>query len=125
MWPTTRPADTLQPDRRGRPAQLSIRIQENNLDTILALGQRTFGSAYRFVPPMSVTLGMKEILSARKSVFLRYRRLETDCPARGPVRPHDAEYPITPLQGHSDVLLTATVETARHLSANTRSGSRL
>lgn len=44
----------------------SIRIQENNMDTIIALAQRTFGSAYQFVPPMSVTLGMKECLSAKK-----------------------------------------------------------
>ena len=33
----------------------SIRIQENNLDTILALAQRTFGAAYQFVPPMRST----------------------------------------------------------------------
>ncbi|HMN62114.1 MAG TPA: hypothetical protein PJ988_17220, partial [Anaerolinea sp.] len=44
----------------------SIHVQENNPDTIIALAQRTFGAAYQFVPPMSVTLGMKEILSARK-----------------------------------------------------------
>ena len=44
----------------------TIRVQENNLDTIIALAQRTFGIAYQFVPPMSVTLGMKECLSAGK-----------------------------------------------------------
>ena len=49
----------------------TIRVQENNLDTILALAQRTFGAAYQFVPPMSVTLGMKECLSARKVRRLR------------------------------------------------------
>jgi glucosamine-6-phosphate deaminase len=47
-------------------AASTIRIQENNLDTILALAQRTFGAAYQFVPPMSVTLGIKECLSAAK-----------------------------------------------------------
>ena len=45
----------------------TIRVQENNLDTIIALAQRTFGAAYQFVPPMSVTLGMKECLSASRS----------------------------------------------------------
>ena len=40
----------------------TVRVQENNLDTILALSQRTFGAAYQFVPPMSVTLGVKECL---------------------------------------------------------------
>ncbi len=44
----------------------TIRLQENNIDTVLALAHRTFGAAYQFVPPMSVTLGMKECLSARK-----------------------------------------------------------
>src|SRR5258708_37494024 len=46
-------------------ANSTIRIQENNFDTILALAQRSFGGAYQFVPPMSVTLGIKECLSAR------------------------------------------------------------
>ena len=44
----------------------TVRIQENNIDTVIALAQRTFGMAYQFVPPMSVTLGMKEILAANK-----------------------------------------------------------
>ena len=42
-----------------------LRIQENNWDTIIALGQRTYGGAYQFVPPMSITLGLKECLSAK------------------------------------------------------------
>ena len=42
-----------------------LRIQENNYDTIIALAQRSFGTAYQFVPPMSITLGMKECLSAK------------------------------------------------------------
>ena len=46
-------------------ANSSIRIQENNLDTLLALAHRTFGAAYQFVPPMSITLGVRECLSAR------------------------------------------------------------
>ena len=44
----------------------SIRIQENNWDTVMALSQRTYGAAYQFVPPMSITLGLKECLSAGK-----------------------------------------------------------
>ena len=63
-------------------ASSTIRIQENNLDTILALAQRTFGAAYQFVPPMSITLGMRECLSAQKdSPVQRYRRVEADCVA--------------------------------------------
>jgi glucosamine-6-phosphate deaminase len=93
----------------------TIRIQENNLDTILALAQRTFGAAYQFVPPMSVTLGVKECLSAKKV------RLFSDTGAwkQTSLRvalfsPMTAEYPITLLQEHPNALITATVETATH-----------
>lgn len=93
----------------------SIRIQENNWDTIIALGQRTFGAAWQFVPPLSVTLGLRECLSAQKvrlfsdtgawkQTALRVALFSAPTP----------EYPMTLLQGHPDVLLTATVETARH-----------
>jgi glucosamine-6-phosphate deaminase len=95
--------------------QSTVRVQENNIDTILALAQRTFGSAYQFVPPMSVTLGVRECLSARKV------RLFSDTGAwkQTALRvalfgPPTAEYPMTLLQEHPDALLTATVDTARH-----------
>ena len=93
----------------------TIRIQENNLDTIFALAQRTFGAAYQFVPPMSVTLGMKECFSSKKI------RLFSDT---GPWKQTalrvalfsapDVEYPMTLLQEHPDVLVTATYDTAAH-----------
>jgi glucosamine-6-phosphate deaminase len=96
-------------------ANSSIRIQENNLDTILALAQRTFGTAYQFVPPMSVTLGMRECLSAGqvrvysdtgawKQTALRVALFSDPTP----------EYPMTLLQRHADAIVTATRETARH-----------
>jgi glucosamine-6-phosphate deaminase len=92
-----------------------LRIQENNYDTIIALAQRTFGMAYQFVPPMSITLGMKECLSAKKV------RLYSDTGAwkQTALRvalfsEETAEYPITLLQKHPDALLTATFETASH-----------
>ena len=92
-----------------------LRIQENNYDTIIALAQRTFGAAYQFVPPMSITLGMKECLSAKKI------RLYSDTGAwkQTALRvalfsEETAEYPITLLQKHPDALLTATFETASH-----------
>jgi len=96
-------------------AASTVRVQENNLDTILALAHRTFGAAYQFVPPMSVTLGMKECLcAARVRVFsdtgswkqtaLRVALFSEPVP----------EYPMTLLQRHPDALVTATRETARH-----------
>ncbi len=96
-------------------AESTIRIQENNPDTILALAHRSFGAAYQFVPPMSITLGIKECLSAKKV------RVYSDTGAwkqtalrvalfSEPV----AEYPMTLLQLHPDAIVTATYETARH-----------
>ena len=96
-------------------AQSTIRVQENNPDTILALAQRTFGAAFQFVPPMSVTLGMRECLSARrvrvfsdtgawKQTALRVALFSEPTP----------EYPMTLLQRHRDALVTATLDTARH-----------
>jgi glucosamine-6-phosphate deaminase len=92
-----------------------MRIQENNLDTVLALAHRTFGAAYQFVPPMSVTLGVRECLSAKrvrvfsdtgawKQTALRVALFSEPTP----------EYPMTLLQRHPDALITATLETARH-----------
>lgn len=93
----------------------SIRIQENNLDTIIALAQRTFGAAYQFVPPMSVTLGIKECLSARKVRLFSdtgsWKQTALRVALFGPVTP---EYPITLCQEHPDALLTATISTASH-----------
>jgi glucosamine-6-phosphate deaminase len=96
-------------------ADSTIRIQENNIDTILALAHRTFGAAYQFVPPMSITLGIRECLSAKKvrvysdtgawkQTALRVALFSEPTP----------EYPMTLLQRHPDAIITATLETARH-----------
>jgi glucosamine-6-phosphate deaminase len=96
-------------------ANSTIRIQENNVDTILALAQRTFGGAYQFVPPMSITLGVKECLSAKrvrvysdtgswKQTALRVALFSEPTP----------EYPMTLLQRHPDAIITATEDTATH-----------
>jgi len=93
----------------------TIRIQENNWDTVLALAHRTLGAAYQFVPPMSVTLGIKECLSARKVRLFSdtgaWKQTALRVALFGPLTP---EYPITLLQEHPDALLTATVATASH-----------
>jgi glucosamine-6-phosphate deaminase len=93
----------------------TVRIQENNVDTILALAQRTFGAAYQFAPPMSVTLGVKECLSARKvRVFSDTGAWKQTALRVALFGPPTAEYPMTLLQEHSDALITATIETASH-----------
>jgi glucosamine-6-phosphate deaminase len=96
-------------------ANSTIRIQENNIDTIIALAQRTFGAAYQFVPPMSITLGIRECVAAKKirlysdtgawkQTALRVALFSTPTP----------EYPMTLLQRHPDAIITSTLETARH-----------
>ena len=106
------------PYSRVTPQQLrdsTIRVQENNVDTILALAQRTFGAAYQFVPPMSVTLGVKECLSARKVRLFSdtgaWKATALRVALFGPIT---AEYPITLLQEHPDAMITATADTAAH-----------
>ena len=93
----------------------TARVQDNNIDTILALAHRNLGAAYQLVPPMSVTLGVKECLSARKVRLFSdtgaWKQTALRVALFGPLTP---EYPITLLQEHPDALLTATIETARH-----------
>ena len=93
----------------------TVRVQENNWDTIIALAQRTFGCAYQFVPPMSVTLGLKECLSAGKVRLFSDTGAWKQTALRVALFSEPAaEYPITLLQEHPDALLTATMETASH-----------
>lgn len=93
----------------------TVRIQENNIDTIVALAQRNMGMAYQFVPPMSVTLGMKECLSANKVRLFSdtgaWKQTALRIALFGPIT---VEYPMTLLQEHPDALITATVATASH-----------
>jgi glucosamine-6-phosphate deaminase len=93
----------------------TVRVQDNNLDTVLALAQRTFGTAWQFVPPMSVTLGVRECLSAARVRLFSdtgaWKQTALRVALFGPLTP---EYPITLLQQHPDALITATEATATH-----------
>ena len=93
----------------------SIRIQDNNLDTIITLGQRSFGAGYQFVPPMSVTLGISECLSSKKvRIFSDTGTWKQTALRVALFSDPDTEYPMTLLQEHPDALITATADTARH-----------
>lgn len=93
----------------------SIRIQENNWDTVLTLSQRTYGAAYQFVPPMSITLGIKECMRAKKVRLFSDTGSWKQTAFRVALYSEiNAEYPITLLQTHPDALITATYDTARH-----------
>jgi glucosamine-6-phosphate deaminase len=64
---------------------------------------------------MSVTLGVKECLSAKKVRLFSdtgpWKQTALRVALFGPLT---TEYPITLLQEHPDALITATVETATH-----------
>ena len=93
----------------------SIRIQDNNLDTILTLAQRSFGAAYQFVPPMSITLGVKECLAAKKvRVYSDTGSWKQTALRVALFSPPTVEYPLTLLQEHPDARITATMDTATH-----------
>ena len=93
----------------------TTRVQENNIDTVIALGQRSFGAAYQFVPPMSVTLGIKQCLSAKKvRVYSDTGTWKQTALRVALFSEPTVEYPMTLLQEHPDVLITATIDTARH-----------
>ena len=93
----------------------SVRIQDNNIDTVITLGQRSFGGAYQFVPPMSVTLGIKECLSAKKVRLYSDTGTWKQTAFRVALFSEvTAEYSMTLLQKHTDALITATIDTARH-----------
>jgi glucosamine-6-phosphate deaminase len=96
-------------------AASTVRVQENNWDTVLALAQRTFGTAWQFVPPLSVTLGLKECLSAKKvRLFSDTGAWKQTALRVALFSEPDPEYPITLLSRHPDAQLTATIETATH-----------
>ena len=64
---------------------------------------------------MSVTLGIKECLSAKKvRLFSDTGSWKQTALRVALFSEPSTEYPITLLQEHSDALITATIETARH-----------
>lgn len=95
--------------------QSTARIQNNNNDTILALSQRGLGGAWQFMPPMSVTLGVKECMKAKKvRVYSATGAWKQTALRVALFSEPTVEYPMTLLQEHPDALITATKETASH-----------
>lgn len=91
------------------------RVQDNNPDTIVALAQRGLGTAFRLVPPMSVTLGVRECLSAKRvRVYSDTGTWKQTALRVALFAEPNVECPLTLLQEHPDALITATVDTASH-----------
>jgi len=89
------------------------RILHLNDDTLIALSQRAVGGCSPFVPPMAITIGMKDILSAKRirlySETGAWKQTVIRVLLFGPVT---TEYPVTFVQEHPDVLVTVDAKTA-------------
>jgi glucosamine-6-phosphate deaminase len=80
------------------------RILHLNEDTLIAVSQRSVGGCSHAVPPMAITMGMKDLLSARKIRLIS----DTGAWKQTVIRvllfgPTTIEYPVTFVQGHPDV----------------------
>jgi glucosamine-6-phosphate deaminase len=89
------------------------RILTLNDDTLIAVSQRVAGGCSHAVPPMAITMGMKDLLSARRIRLMA----ETGAWKQTVIRvllfgPTTVEYPVTFVQGHRDVLVTVDRLTA-------------
>jgi glucosamine-6-phosphate deaminase len=89
------------------------RVLHLNVDTLIAVSQRTVGGLTQVVPPMAITLGMKDLLSARRLRFISdtgpWKRTVLRVLLFGPTT---IEYPVTFAQGHPDVLVVVDRNTA-------------
>ena len=108
------------PSSRWSPVTLEMlregetRITPVAVDTIIAHAQRALGGNVAGIPPMAVTLGMKDLLSARRI------RLYTDGGAWKQTilrillfSEPTVDYPVTLVGGHPDVHVVVDAESAQ------------
>jgi glucosamine-6-phosphate deaminase len=89
------------------------RVLHLNEDTLVAVSQRAVGGCSHAVPPMCITMGMKDLLSAKRIRIIS----ETGAWKQTVVRvllfgPTTVEYPVTFIQGHPDAMITVDRATA-------------
>lgn len=88
--------------------QSKTRIIHLNDDTIVALSQRAAGGCTHIIPPMAVTMGMKDLLLARRLRFFS----DTGAWKRTIIRyflfgEQTIEFPVSLAQDHADVMVIA------------------
>jgi glucosamine-6-phosphate deaminase len=89
------------------------RVLNLNDDTLIAVSQRTVGGCTYAVPPMAITMGMKDLLSSRRIRLIS----DTGSWKQTVIRvllfgPTTMEFPVTFVQGHPDALLVVDRLTA-------------
>jgi glucosamine-6-phosphate deaminase len=91
----------------------TTRILHLNEDTLIALSQRAAGGCSDAIPPMAITLGMRELLSARRirlySETGAWKQTVIRLVIFGAVSP---EIPASYVQEHPDALITVDTATA-------------
>jgi glucosamine-6-phosphate deaminase len=96
-------------------ANSKTRIVKLREDTIIALSQRMAGGNSQVIPPMAITIGMKDMLAAKKvhlildggawkQYILRIFLLTTE---------KDADLPVTLFHDHPNVIVSADVDSAK------------
>ncbi|MFR9778401.1 hypothetical protein ACL02O_20390 [Micromonospora sp. MS34] len=82
-------------------------------ETIVMNATRAAGGALHDFPPMAVTIGMADILAARRiRLFCDGGRWQQEALHRAVHGPVESAYPVTLLHRHPDVLITADRATA-------------
>ena len=89
------------------------RILHLNDDTLIAQSQRAVGGCSHAVPPMAITLGMKDLLSAKRIRIFS----DTGACKQTVIRvllfsPRTIEYPVTFIQDHPDAMIIVDELTA-------------
>jgi glucosamine-6-phosphate deaminase len=108
--PPRSPWQTITEDEYRRS---KTRVVVLNDDTLIALSQRSAGGCSHVVPPLGITIGMADILAARRirlfSVTGAWKQTVVRVAA---FSPPTVEYPVTLTQDHPDVLLIVDELTA-------------
>jgi glucosamine-6-phosphate deaminase len=94
-------------------ASSKTRVLHLNEDTLIALSQRAAGGCSHAIPPMAITIGMKDILAARRIRLIS----ETGAWKQTVIRvllfgQPTVEYPVTFAQGHPDAFVVVDQNTA-------------
>jgi glucosamine-6-phosphate deaminase len=89
------------------------RVVVLNDDTMVAMSQRAAGGCSHVVPPLGVTIGMADMLAARRIRLFSVTGAWKQTVVRVALfSPPTVEYPVTLVQEHDDVLLVVDEATA-------------
>ncbi|MBI2298990.1 MAG: glucosamine-6-phosphate isomerase [Armatimonadetes bacterium] len=107
--PATRYAD-ISPDELKQGPTRIVALQP---ETLVVNGIQAAAGNFEAIPPFAVTLGMREILSARRiRLYCNRGQWQRTIFRRAVMQEPTVRYPVTFVQGHPDALVTADEATA-------------